>query len=169
MNGLHQQGCCSIEGVLGVYECLIGNVCVCAWGGGGGWQTDRLEVHLCQHDGRICPVRELWWWILSLLQEKSKSSGLLQSSMSRSSGFAKRFGSKRTSKHQASSDKLMIFQPTPGTTPHAILSASYHLHISSTRVLQIQKLSVCVGWGLPSLKNKQTELLKFSAANPTVG
>ena len=39
--------------------------------------------------------------------------------MSRSSGFAKRFGSKRISKHQPSSDKLIIFQPTPGTTRSA--------------------------------------------------
>lgn len=52
-----------------------------------------------------------WQW-----QDKSKA-GLLKSSISRSSGFVKRFGSKRiSSKHQGSGDKLMIFQPTPGMT-----------------------------------------------------
>ncbi|PVD29972.1 hypothetical protein C0Q70_09233 [Pomacea canaliculata] len=54
-------------------------------------------------------------------------------SISRSSGFVKRFGSKRiSSKHQGSGDKLMIFQPTPETVRRSI---SFPSQVNSTPVV----------------------------------
>ncbi|KAK7110047.1 hypothetical protein V1264_013981 [Littorina saxatilis] len=105
--------------------------------------SDKVELRVLQDDENVheaqCEWKTMGRFVLmprdNVLiedEEKTKSAGLLKSSVSRSSGFAKRFGSKRMSKHQTSTDKLMIFQPTPDTVRRSI---SFPSQVNNTQTV----------------------------------
>lgn len=92
--------------------------------------SDKVEMRVLADDENVHEAQSEWKTtgrfvlvprdnILVEEEEKTRTTGLLKTS-ARTSGFARRFGSKRVSKHQPQSEKLIIFQPTPDTVRRSI-------------------------------------------------